>query len=108
MGILSLENETLELEKFFFRHEKTYFAVAIGCLCGTAALRESLKADASSSHISRGDCSFGFAKTKKLKALVLNRPFNYVARKLVLRLLAGRDGAHGTPRPELTRQLRAG
>jgi len=42
-----------------------------------------------------------------MQALVLNRPFNRVAGKHVWRLLVGRDGAHGTPRLELTRQLRA-
>jgi hypothetical protein len=54
------------------------------------------------------DDSSGFAKTEKLKALVLNRPFNHVARKLVWRLLVGRDGAHRAPWLELTRQLRTG
>ena len=56
----------------------------------------------------RRDYLFSFAETKKLKALVLNRPFNHVARKVVWRLLVGYDGAHGMLWLELTRQLRAG
>jgi hypothetical protein len=57
---------------------------------------------------SRGCYSFGLAKTKKLEALILNRPFNHVARKIVWRLPAWRNGAHRMPWLELARQLRAG
>jgi hypothetical protein len=52
-----------------------------------------------------GSASVLFAQAKELKPAGVDRSLNRIARKLVRRIPVGRNGAHRTPRPELTWQL---